>query len=247
MLADIRNKPNMLRGLNIVSRAQDLSQLLEQATRLGVFKRAQQKGLSAVEAGFQARESTVDFARIGSNMKEPNRIMAFLNASLQGMDKSVRTAASDPAGVAVKGTALITAPSVALYLMNRQDPEYREIPMWQKNLFWIFKVGDNWWRAPKPFGYGQVFGSLPERFLEFADTKGPRALDSLRDSMLQAFSPISGEPESMLLPTAIKPIIENFANRSFFTGRPIVPEYKMRLQPAEQYGRYTSPAAKAIG
>ena len=247
MLADIRNKPNMLKNLNIITKAQDLSQLLEQATRVGVFKKAQQKGMSAVEAGFQSRESTVDFARIGSNMKEPNRIMAFLNASLQGMDKSVRTAASDPAGVAVKGSALITTPSVALYLLNRDDPEYKELPMWQKNLFWMFKVNDQWYRVPKPFGYGQVFGSVPERFMEYLDTKDPRAIDSLKKSMVESFSPISGEAESALLPTAIKPIIENFANRSFFTGRAIVPEHKMKLQPSEQSGRYTSQTARAVG
>ena len=247
MLADIRNKPKMLSNLNIITKAQDLSQLLEQATRVGVFKQAQKKGKSAIEAGFESRESTVDFARIGSNMKEPNRIMAFLNASLQGMDKSFRTAAQDPAGTAVKGSALITVPSVALYMMNRNDPEYKEIPLWQKNLFWVFKVNDTWVRVPKPFGYGQVFGSVPERFLEYMDNKDPRTLDSLKDSLIGSFSPISGEPESGLLPTAVKPIIENFANRSFFTGRPIVPEHKMRLAPPEQKGRYTSQTAETVG
>ena len=68
---------------------------------------------------------------------------------------------------------------------------------------------------------------------------------------MQSFSPISGEGDSALwswaIPTAAKPVLENYANKSFFTGAPIVPESKTRLQPSEQYRRETTETAKIIG
>ena len=36
-------------------------------------------------------------------------------------------------------------------------------------MFWVFKLGDQWARLPKPFSLGYIFGSVPERFLTWAD------------------------------------------------------------------------------
>lgn len=247
VLNDLKGRPNLIKRLNIIARAQDISQLLEQATRLGTYKAATKSGLSPIEAGFESREATVDFARRGAKTKDINSVIAFFNAGIQGTDKSIRAAINDPAGFAAKGIATITIPSLLSYILNHDDEGYKELPRWQKDLFWIFKVGETYIRMPKPFVYGQVFGSIPERFLEYLDTQDPSAFDKLSKSLYESISPVSGEPISGLLPTTIKPLIENATNWNFFLQRSIVPEGKKRLLPEEQYQKNTSETAKILG
>ncbi|RKY32391.1 MAG: hypothetical protein DRP74_02650 [Candidatus Omnitrophota bacterium] len=246
-LKELQRRPSLLKNLNIISKAQDISQLFEQATRLGVYKRAIKKGMTPVEAGYQSREATVDFARKGAKTKDINAVIAFFNAGIQGIDKSFRTAKADPAGFAIKGITSITIPSLLLYLKNRNDPDYKEIPRWERDLFWVTKVRNTYVRVPKPFLYGQIFGSLPERFMEYLDTQDPGAFDKIDKSLYDALLPVSGDPASGILATAIKPLIENATNWSFFRERPIVPESRERLLPEEQYGKYTTETAKLLG
>jgi hypothetical protein len=223
---------------------------MEQATRLGVYKAAIRKGMTPVEAAYQSRESTTDFARVGSKMKEISPVIAFFNAGLQGADKSFRNFSENKVGTTLKGLAAVTIPSVLLWLMNKDDDEYKEIPQWQKDLFWIIKVNGTFYRIPKPFLYGQIFGTLPEKFLDYANSKDKKLGDTLAESMSSiygAVSPISGDPASGLLPTAIKPIIEVLTNWNFFTQRNIVSDSQQNKLPSEQYGKYTSETAKTAG
>ena len=247
MVSELNEKPNLLANLNIITKLGDLSKLMEQATRLGVYKAGIKKGLSAVEASKESRESTVDFARRGSGTRDINATIAFFNAGLQGLDKTVRSFAKDPAGTTMKAIAAITIPSTLLYLKNRQDADYKELPRWQKDLFWMTKINGIWFRIPKPFLYGQIFGSVPERFFEYLDTKDPYSFDGLAKSLFSALSPISDDPLSGILPTAIKPLIENTTNFSFFRGRNIIPDSKKGLIPSEQYNAYDTETSKLLG
>lgn len=234
---------------NILADAEDISMLMEQATRVAVYKSAIASGMTPLEAGFQSREATIDFSRIGGKMKNANRAVAFLNAQIQGVDKTFRQAKTHPVSTTLKGAVAITLPSLLLYSLNRDDEAYKEIPRWQKDLFWIlpYKYKGEPIRIPKPFLYGQLFGSLPERFFEYLDTKDPEAFRDFEKTLLESFTPIQGEPVGTILPTAIKPIVENWANRSLFLERPIVPYSKQDLLPGHQAGRYTSKTAKALG
>jgi hypothetical protein len=239
--------PSLLSRLNIVTDMQDISQLFEQATRVAVYKRGIGKGMSQIRAGFESREATVDFGRRGSKTKDINAVIAFFNAGIQGTDKMVRSAIKDPVGLTIKGVSTITIPSILSYLLNKDDPGYHEIPRWQKDLFWIFRVKDAYVRIPKPFAYGQVFGSVPERFMEYLDTKDPDSFKGLLDSLYSSVSPVSGDPASGLLATAAKPLIENATNWSFFKDRSLVSESRKDLLPADQYDKYTSETSKKIG
>lgn len=247
MLNEIRGNRNVLADLNIITKIGDLSQLMEQATRVGVFKSALEKGMSSVEAAKESRESTVDFARRGSMTKDINATVAFFNAGIQGVDKTFRTIKDDPAGATAKAIASITIPSTLLYLINRNQPDYKELPRWQRDLFWMFKVNGIWFRIPKPFAYGQIFGSLPERFFEYLDSRDKSAFNKFGESLYNALSPIAGEPIDGLLPTAIKPLIENETNYSFFRKRAIVPEGKKDLLPYMQYTNYNTRTSKMLG
>ena len=238
----------VLKKLNIITSAQDISQLFEQATRVGAFKRARKRGLSAVEAGFESREATLDFARRGSQTKDINSTLAFFNAGLQATDKGIRSYLKDPMGFTMKGMATITLPSLLLHAINRNDPDYKNQPRWQKDLFWMFPVKHKgrkiFVRIPKPFAYGQVFGSIPERFFEYLDSKNPKAFEDIKKSLYDSVSPIPGDPSTGMLATALKPLIENATNWNFFLERNIVPEGRKKLLPELQYTKYTTETAK---
>ena len=144
--------------------------------------------------------------------------------------------------MSTKAFLSITLPSILLYSINRNDPRWHEIPQWQKDAFWIIPTpGDGeMLRLPKPFGLGQIFGTGPERFLEFLDKQDP---ELFKESIKNALR--DGTPG--IIPQAVLPFIENWTNHNFFLNRPIVSR-GMEDAPAEhQYSGMTSEAAKALG
>jgi len=217
-----------------------LSELGEYGTRLGEFAKGVKKGASFEEAALSARDMTLDFGRVGSHMKHANRVIAFMNATIQGSDKIVRQFKANPKGSIIKTAAAITLPSIILFLLNHDDDRYKELPQWQKDMFWIVLTKDHIFRIPKPFELGILFGTVPERALAWAADKDPKAFRELGKTLKDAITP-------GYIPTAMLPIIEVWANKSFFTSLPIVPEREKSLEPKYQYGPYTTETAKAIG
>lgn len=108
------------------------------------------------------------------------------------------------------------------------------------------------YKFPKPFELGLIFGSIPERFTAWmmdrqqgvargGETARHQAAHymtkGLGQDVLNAFLPSP-------LPTAIKPLLEAYWNKSSFTGRSIVPETKKDAPNVDQYGAYTTETAK---
>ena len=217
-----------------------LSEMGEQATRLGEFGKGIRSGASPLEAALASRDVTLDFSRVGSKTKSFNRVVAFLNAQVQGMDKTVRQAKSNPLGFTAKVATSITLPSVLLYFNNRNDPRYQELPRWEKDLYWIIPTENHLFRIPKPFELGILFGSVPERILEYIDSKDKKSFDELGKTIWSA-----GMPN--IIPTALLPAIEAYANYSFFTDRAIVNQREQKLEAKAQYGPQTTEIAKTVG
>ena len=217
-----------------------ISEIGEQATRLGEASRALNAEANPIEAAYSSREVTLDFSRMGAKAKAINNLIAFWNANLEGLDRMVRNFKERPYQSLFKVFVGITLPSILLYLANRKDPRWEEIPDWQKNLFWIIMTEDHIYRIPKPFELGILFGSIPERIMEYIDTQDKDLFDELLKSVADGASP-------GYIPTFLEPAIENITNYSFFLGRPIVPQGKTSLPPEAQYGNYTSETAKLIG
>lgn len=226
------------------------SELIENATRLGEFKRALDASgrtdkAALLEAGMASREITLDFARVGTKVRALNMIAAFFNAGAQGIDRTMRTLKEDPVGSMAKIGMSITLPSVLLWLANKDDSRWKEIPDWQRDLFWIVMTDDHVFRIPKPPILGVLFGSSVERMLDATEGK----MDA-RD--LKRFA-MSAAGEFMLdaVPTAVAPVLEQLTNHSFFTGRDLVPSFlddpKMGVLPEYRYTEYTSELTKALG
>ncbi len=219
------------------------SELIENATRLGEFKRVSgglTEKAAIQEGGMASREGTVDFARMGAKTRAMSLITAFFNAAVQGEERVIRAFAENPVGTTTRMMAAITLPSILLYLSNRDDPRWKEIPRWQKDLSWIVFTDEHIYRIPKAHSAGIIFGSLPERMLEAFESDNPGALKDLEKSILSTFVP-------NMIPTVAAPVVDQFANRSLFTGAPLIPAAQEKMLPEYQYTEYTTELAKAIG
>jgi tRNA G10 N-methylase Trm11 len=225
---------------SFIEMLRELSEMGEYGTRIGEFAKGIRSGADPAEAALSARDVTLDFGRMGTHTKQANRIIAFMNATVQGMDKMRRQFIEKPLQTTLRAVISITLPSVLLFLANHDDDRYKELPQWQKDLFWIILTENNIYRIPKPFEMGILFGSVPERVLAWILENDPKAFDGLGKTISEAALP-------GYIPTAMIPIIEAFANKSYFTGRPIVPQREEKLEPRYQYGPYTTETAKSIG
>ena len=205
---------------------------------------SERKSLTPQQAAIEARDITIDFSRIGKNTKTANRVVAFFNAAVQGADKLRRVWKEDPVGASIRATLFVTIPTVALWQLNKDNPEYQELPQYVKDTYWILPSGDHLIKIPKPFELGVLYGTSVERMLQWMDDKehgrkgigfkgyGERVADVLTPSVM---------------PTAFIPIAEWSANYSFWRQKSIVPQAQQDLPDALQYGQNTSAVAKGIG
>lgn len=243
---------------NPIEALRAFSEATEMATRLAEFKNAkigytgivnrlfgtERKPLSNAEAGIEAREITLDFGRHGKSTQSWNQMVAFFNASIQGTDKMIREFKEHPAQMTMKTFIGITLPSVLLWYLNKDDPRYQELPQWQKDIFWVIPGKDTLYKIPKPFELGILFGTVPERVMQYMYDKekgrnGPgfKGLDSsIIDNLLPS-----------AIPTGMLPALEWISNYSFFMGRNIVPLSQSKLPDRQQYGPYTSYLARKVG
>lgn len=234
----------------------DISGALEQGTRVGVYAKAQRLGVEGLEAALMSREATLDFARGGVVAKNINQYIPFFNAGVQSVDKLLRTFKENPKATMFWGMATITVPSLILsgyYLYGAPEDErreYLEIPQWQKDLFWVFKdPSGQWRRVPKPFSFGYLFGSIPERFMTWGyQGNKPEMQNFWLDFVMGVGGTLSPVYDpSALLPPLVKTTIEDITNYNFFTGRNIYPAWMDRLEPEKRANKYTSETARAIG
>lgn len=235
----------MDRGWNVVTSPirglRMISELAENATRLGEFKKLTGEGKADIQsAAFASREVTLDFARIGASMRAYNMITAFGNAQIQGMDRIGRAFHDRPFNTTAKVAGGITLPSVLLWFANKDDPRYKELPHWQKDLFWIVMTKDHIYRIPKPFELGVMFGSGAERILDATIGENPEAFDKFAKSIMDVVTPNT-------VPTAIQPLVEQWANRSSMTDRTLIPSNMEKWLPEYQYTPYTTELAKKLG
>jgi hypothetical protein len=226
-----------------VEALQVLSDFMESGTRVGVYERKFKElvanGIPAERAtrlaALASRDASVDFSVHGSRTQALRMTVAFWNAMIQGYDNLRRSFVADPFGAGMRAMAMITVPSTMLYLLNRDDPEYFDLPSWERDMFWHVKfpnalpwVGDKWLRIPKPFDLGVVFGSSVERYLQFVDQQDPKALDAMMGNWLS-----KSFMDMMPIPTVARPLIENATNRSFLRNRPV--ESRALADVDEQY------------
>tara|TARA_B100001939_G_C16945921_1_gene620326 strand:- start:96 stop:3794 length:3699 start_codon:yes stop_codon:yes gene_type:complete len=244
----IRNKV-----FNPIEILRTISEVGENITRLGEFQKAYKKagkeGLKGREqierAGFESRDITIDYAKMGAYMKGLNQVSAFYNSRLQGYVKIYDGLTQRPGRAITAITAGIILPSVYFWFANRDNEIYQRQPQWVKDNYWVVVVGDTPYRIPKPFDLGVVFGTGTEQLLDWWLGNDANAKNDLARfttefvlTQLRNLNP---------LPTVLTPVAEQIGNYSIFKGKPLVPDYMDRqLLGPYQFNPYTTETSKLL-
>jgi len=234
--ATVLNTPS-----RILAAYRRIGNVSEQSNRIAIGSAVLKNGGSIAEAAFQAQDVT-NFTSHGdwAAMRLLTQTVPFMNARIQGLYKLYRGGRDNPTKFMLRGTGVIAATALLL-AKNWDDERYEELPDWQKDIYWHVFVGDQHFAIPKPFEVGVIFGALPERMLRLAG-----GTDELQDTG-RFLATTVGETFAMNpIPQMFKPLIEQWANKSFFMGRDIVPFYQTGLQPEAQYRHYTSDTARLV-
>lgn len=234
----------------------DVADTAENISRAATYlQNVEQKG--RLRAAYEARD-IMDFSQHGAwpAVRFLIRVVPFLNARLQGLDKLYRSGVKPSLLTAMgKGTdgdkaaaarfatvtGALTVASIALYLANADDDEYRKLEDWQKDSYWFFRIGDNAFFLPKPFEVGAI-ATMAERLTEqMVDDKATGKLfaDRLKDMLTQtfSFSPV---------PQIFQPVLDIYSNKDAFTGRDIESMGMDRLSKGLRSRENTTAAATAL-
>lgn len=213
--------------------------------------------LGKLRAAFEARD-VMDFSQHGAwpAVRLLIRVVPFLNARLQGLDKLYRSGIKPSILTAMgKGTdtdkqaaarfatvtGALTVATMVLYLANADDDEYKKLEDWQKDSYWFIRIGGNAFFLPRPFEVGAI-ATLAERTLQQAiDDKATGKLfaERIKEMLMQtfAFNPV---------PQMFQPMLDVYSNRDAFTGRDIESMGMERLSPGLRARDSTTAPALAI-
>jgi hypothetical protein len=208
---------------------EEITDAFETSTRIGEFKRARGKGESGRHAAYQAREVSTDFAMRGDSEVAGffyDTVM-FLKAGVNGIDRLYRGLAHDPnrGNIAMKA-GMLALVSAALYALNRDDEEYKDLPDWDKDNHWHFFIGGKHFRYPKIWEIGAV-SSIAERTMEQLFDKDAEFKKYPQD----VFRIITNLFKINVIPQALNPLYEQATNRKGFTGSPIEQQWMSQLMP----------------
>lgn len=222
---------------------QDFGARLENINRAAEWVRLQEAGASDLDAAFAARDF-LDFSRMGGNetVRWLTQSVPFLNARLQGLDKLGRSAV-DPAQRARFHTtwAIYSALSVLLYLLIKDDDEYKRLEQWKRDANHYFRLwpGSPLFKIPRPFEVGAIamlFERATEQWVDASAT--PRLFrERLTHALLDTFA-------MNPTPAALRPLLEINGDLNWFTGRPIEGDELKEVRAPLAYQPWTGTTVK---
>jgi hypothetical protein len=240
----------------LMARAEGIAMEADASTRRAQYDSYIKQGLSEMEATLMSLES-MNFNRKGlsPSVRMASTLIPFFNAQLQGLDVLYRAMTGkmpfnerlDIQGKLYRRGMLLAGTSVAYALLMQDDEAYKNANPDEKygNFFVRIPGLKEPMRVPIPFEIGYIFKALPEAMVNIMANKqgDEEAYKAFKQIVLQT---IPGGT-SLFIPAAVKPVIENVANYSFFTGRSLETKREQNLEAAYRYRDNTSEIAKLIG
>ena len=224
---------------------QDFGARLENINRAANYVQTYEETGDRLDAAFQSRDH-LDFSRTGTfvAVRALSQVVPFLNARLQGLDKLAR-AARDPQqrGQFYTVVGVYSALSVLLYLLMKDDEDYKAAEQWERDAYHLFKFpgSDTMLRIPRPFEVGAI-AAMTERLTEQLvddEVHGKLFAQRLGHTLFETFS---FNPT----PQVFKPALEVAMDRNWFTGAPIEGMSLSRLSPEKRKRAWTSPFAVGV-
>lgn len=245
----------------------EATEVSETASRLGLFEtftqEAKARGLDDFEARMEAiwrSRDFLDFNRRGSQMAAISRVVPFLNASLQGLDKGARqmvlpfvrhmagealTAeerrALPEAAKAWARLAMVTVAGMSFHAIMSENEDYRQLSPQVRATHWVAFVHGEPVIVPKPFELAALINAGEAAWDAFAKND-PTAADRYLEGLYTVVAPPNVFEDNPLM----KLIYERWANKSFFTGAPLVPDHLQSLEPWLQHTAWTSQFGKDV-
>lgn len=231
----------LARTFHPIEALREISRPFEEAARLGEFMRAKDYGTSSQVAAFAGRTITTDFAQSGASIGALAHMTAFLNPAVQSMIKNAATFKDAPLRSAAMGVATISIPTALLWAANHGDEEISDLRKTPGGaLYWYVRAKDGIiLKIPKPFLYGQIFGSGIESALDKAFDNDPDIIEHWVASVKQSAS-------FSFVPTAAQTAYNIGTNTDAYSGTPIIPTGIQGIDPQLQTTERTSNTAKLI-
>lgn len=257
-----------------------LSEVTEAGNRLRVFQRAFERsrkaGLSEydslIEASFVARD-LIDFGRHGSKMHYARRLVTFLNAYVQGLDKTLRTLGADGAmtrvplkealrplfGMQVEPGKMRAEDLAALQLAGKAWTKVAAIATFGLTLSALYHDDPNWQQANERtrathwiIPMGDQLIRVPKPFeLAFLSNIAERGFEATVGQDERGWEKMWTGLGMLFAPPTGIPFADVIgglkSNTNAQTGRPIVPEYLEAMPPELQYQTWNSSLSKALG
>lgn len=226
--------------------------ITEAAPRIAEFNRVFKKTGDVNKALYAANEVTVNFARGGVATKKVDAFVPYLNAGVQGLDRYFRSFKDPKTAIAsiIKSGVAITTPTVGLYLVNMNNPNYQALDNRTKDTYYCVPN----LLGPRKNGYpstfikisksresGVVFSTLFERTAR-AVAGDKNAFKGFMNTVSTSFSPTNPFENNIFAP-----VVFNLNTNKDFAGRTIVPDSLKDTSPYLQYDENTSSVAKFIG
>ena len=237
------------RTQKILSKMDNIMSAFEYGTRIGEFRLAKKNMASDMDAAFAAREISTDFSVYGQNHFFTGyiRTIPFLNAMIQSQDRIFREAiiykkyGGNPTALAMKAFLGLTVPTLLLWMLNKDDEDYKEIPDHEKRTNWHLPMGDGTFiKVPRPYDVGFVFATMPELFFKYMeDENGREYAEGMAWTMLQMYG-VDG------VPAAAQGWWDITRNKKW-TGAPVVPAAMADVSASEQYNANTSETFVRLG
>ena len=211
---------------------------VEYASRMGEYALAKRAGFDNLGASFAGREVTTDFGMRGSSsiLNSMSRNVMFLNASMQGMYRGARVIGegtpADRAKAASVLMALVVAPEIYFYYLNKDNKEYQALPDHVKQLNHVVPMGfekldergnpiaRDFFTMPKPYDFG-IFGNIAHALVKGIDENSTNIGAKYLAQSLSLLVPVNFIGPVPIVNTAMEPLLELLMNQDAFTGNSV--------------------------
>jgi len=205
---------------------------------MGEYALAKRAGFDNLGASFAGREVTTDFGMRGSSsiLNSMSRNVMFLNASMQGMYRGARVIGegtpADRAKAASVLMALVVAPEIYFYYLNKDNKEYQALPDHVKQLNHVVPMGfekldergnpiaRDFFTMPKPYDFG-IFGNIAHALVKGIDENSTNIGAKYLAQSLSLLVPVNFIGPVPIVNTAMEPLLELLMNQDAFTGNSV--------------------------
>lgn len=242
--------------LHPIETVEKFNNITEAAPRVAEFNRVFNRTGDVQKALDASNNVTVNFARGGDVTKALDRNgVAYLNAGVQGLDKFVRSVNSPRklATMLIRGGISITAPTLLLAWINKDDEDYDELTNFTKDSYYCIPIGSGhgdgisgngeFIKIPRAREIGVLMGALVERIMRAAQGED-NAFKGYGTSLASSFAPANPITSNIATP-ALKIA---FGSNKNFMGGSIVPQSMIQDGRSKylQYDEKTSEITKFI-